>query len=414
MKVFIRTFGCSMNLADSEAMAGVLLEEGHCITDETNADVIIVNTCTVKDATDKKILAYLKKQSKPLVIAGCMAEVDMELFKGKVIVGVKGIGSIGRAVRTAYQGRTGLFLNGTLDRLSLPVERTGTVSAIIPIAQGCLGSCSYCRTRLARGVLHSYHSDDIIRCCQKAIAAGAKELWLTAEDTAAYGKDSGESLFSLIESVSALQGDFRIRLGMANPKYVLDNLDEFIEVFQNPKLYSFLHIPVQSGSNRILRAMNRLYSREGFLRIVKSLRENIKDITICTDLICGYPGESDEDFAASMDLIREACPDLLHISGYSTRPGTEAALLPALSRKVVRQRTGMAASLFACIARQRNRGWHGWKGLVLAVAKGKGDTTIARNFAYRQVIIPERIPIGEMRQVKVLSSTAHYLLARIC
>ncbi len=187
--------------------------------------------------------------------------------------------------------------------LGLPKIPVNRIVGIVPINYGCLGSCSYCCVLFARGRLRSYRIDELVERIKCDLASGVKEVWLTSQDTACYGKDIAVSLADLLREVCRVEGEFFVRVGMMTPNYALEILDDLIQAYKDEKVFKFLHLPVQSGDDEVLRLMNRLYSVEDFRRIVNSFREKIPEITLATDVICGFPGESKEAFQQTVELI---------------------------------------------------------------------------------------------------------------
>ena len=198
------------------------------------------------------------------------------------------------------------------------------IAAPISIAEGCRLSCSYCITSIARGSLKSYPINEIKKDIENALEQDCKEIQITAQDTAAYGLDFGKNLGELLTKISNINSEFRIRVGMMNPYHVKNNLDSILNGFDSSKIYKFLHLPVQSGDNEILKKMNRKYEIDDFYNIVKKFRKKYPEITISTDIIVGFPTENDEQFERSIKLVSKTKPDITNITRYSARPFTKA------------------------------------------------------------------------------------------
>ncbi|MBW2977230.1 tRNA (N(6)-L-threonylcarbamoyladenosine(37)-C(2))-methylthiotransferase [Candidatus Woesearchaeota archaeon] len=417
-KVFIKTFGCSLNQSDSEVMAGLLKKANfEIVKNSKEADLIIINSCTVKRPTEKRFFKYLEKVKeleKPIIIAGCIPQTDPEKVSGYSLVGTSQINNIVEIVEETING--GLLVSLTEEknqRLNLPKIRKNPVVEIIPISEGCLGEpCAYCKVKSARGDLKSYAKEDVLRQINHAVREGVKEIWITAQDTGCYGKDINESLPSLLKEVINIPGDFKIRLGMANPNHILEFLDKLIEVYKSEKMFKFLHVPVQSGNNDILKAMRRKYTVEEFKHIIKRFRKAIPDISIATDIICGFPGETEEQFDDSLKLIKEIKPDVLNRSRFWPRPKTEAAdMEDQIHGKETKRRSQLITSIFHNISRMNNERWLDWIGEIIIDEKGKDGTFIGRNFAYKPVVVSGKFKIGDKVKVIVRKITAHYLRA---
>lgn len=416
--IFIKTFGCSVNQADSETMAGILKQTDFAIVDDVDdAELVIINTCTVKGPTDTNFFKYLdemKEKDKKIVVAGCIPQTQPETLEDVSMIGTSQIPNIAAVVEETLNGNTvTLIVEEKNERLNLPRIRRNPIVEIIPICSGCLGEpCSYCIVKKARGELVSYAKEAIIERARKAVVQGAKEVWITAQDTGAYGKDIGTNLVELLKALIEVRGNFRIRLGMANPNHVIEFLDELIEVYKSPKMFKFLHIPVQSGNNEILEKMKRKYTVEDFLKIVDRFRAKIPDITISTDIICGFPGETEEQSHDSLDLIRKVMPDVLNISKFWARPGTEAAEMnDQIAGLEIKKRSMILTEVFNNIGRIKNERWLDWEGEVMIDEPGKEGTMIGRNYAYKQVIVPGKHDLGEVVKVKVKKITSYDLRA---
>jgi len=326
MKFFIKTYGCSHNQADSLIMSQLLKTQGYLeAKDEKDSDIIIVNTCTVKTPTEQRIKRYIQdNKSKKIIIAGCMTATHKELFKDYSLIGCNNLLDIVKVVK----GELKQSLEFKDEKIKPVSISKNEVIEIVPISKGCLGSCTYCATKLARGKLKSYIIDEIINHIKKAVNSGKKELWITAEDTGCYGLDKKTTLIKLLREIIKLPELFKIRLGMINPKYANIYRKELAEILVNEKFFKFIHLPVQSGSDKVLKAMNRFYSKKDFTETVNYLREKVKDVTIATDIIVGFPGESEKDYEETYNLINELKPEVCNISKYSIRPMTEAAVMP--------------------------------------------------------------------------------------
>ncbi len=349
MKVFIKTFGCELNRADSEVISGLLNKAGfELVSILEKADVVIVNSCGVKLPTQNKVLYYIKKvpKNKKLVVGGCLPKMLSIKFYAPNVDLVFDTNSITKIVSLIRKNKS-LLSEKKEYRIGMPVVRIKKEIAIIPIAQGCLGSpCTYCSVKKARGDLKSYRKEDILRQVRKALKEGCKKVRLTSQDTGCWGKDFGQNLPNLLESVLAVEGSFEIRLGMSNPNYILEYLDEMIKVFKNSKMKKFLHIPVQSGSDRVLNDMKRKYSVNDFNKVVESFRKKISDICIATDVIVGFPTETVEDFNKTLDLIKEVKPEVLNISKFGARPNTVAANMEQLPSQEVKRRSVILHNLW--------------------------------------------------------------------
>ncbi|XP_062030247.1 uncharacterized protein LOC133746099 isoform X1 [Rosa rugosa] len=354
--IYIKTFGCSHNQSDSEYMAGQLSAFGYSLSDNPeDADLWLINTCTVKSPSQSAmdtLIAKGKGAKKPLVVAGCVPQGsrDIKELDGVSIVGVQQIDRVVEIVEETLKGHeVRLLSRKTLPALDLPKVRKNKFVEILPINVGCLGACTYCKTKHARGHLGSYTVGGLVGRVKSVIADGVREIWLSSEDTGAYGRDIGVNLPILLNAiVKELPPDAStmLRIGMTNPPFILEHLKEIAEVLRHPCVYSFLHVPVQSGSDAVLTAMNREYTVSEFKTVVDTLTELVPGMQIATDIICGFPGETDEDFAQTRDLIKEYKFPQVHISQFYPRPGTPAARMKKVPSTVVKNRSRELTSVF--------------------------------------------------------------------
>lgn len=354
--IYIKTFGCSHNQSDSEYMAGQLSAFGYALSENPDeSDLWLINTCTVKAPSQSAMETLIKKcrsAKKPLVVAGCVPQGSRNLkeLEGVSIVGVQQIDRVVEVVEETLKGHeVRLLTRRTLPSLDLPKVRKNKFVDILPINVGCLGACTYCKTKHARGHLGSYTIDSLVHRVRDVIADGVKEIWLSSEDTGAYGRDIGVNLPILLEAIVAelpSDGSTMLRIGMTNPPYILEHLKEIATILRHPCVYSFLHVPVQSGSDAILKAMNREYTVDQFKQVVDTLCELVPGMQIATDIICGFPGETDEDFDQTVNLIKEYKFPQVHISQFYPRPGTPAARMKKVPSSVVKKRSRELTAVF--------------------------------------------------------------------
>ncbi len=347
--VHVKTFGCSHNVSDSEFMAGQLGAYGYELSDDPDAaDVWVVNTCTVKNPSQSAMnttIAKAKGAGKRLVVAGCVPQGDKNAreLEGLSVLGVTQIDRIVEVVERTLEGHAVRLLEKkALPSLDLPKVRRNRHVEILPLSTGCLGACTYCKTKHARGELGSYAPEALAARVATAVAEGVTEIWLSSEDTGAYGIDLGTDVTRLFRDlVKELpeDGSCMLRLGMTNPPYILAHLPAVAEAMKHPSVYAFLHVPVQAGSDSVLDAMRREYTVKEFETVCDYLLANVPDITIATDIICGFPGETEEDWNATMSLCRKYDFREVHISQFYPRPGTPAARMKRVDTKEVKRRS---------------------------------------------------------------------------
>jgi MiaB-like tRNA modifying enzyme len=336
MNAFVKTYGCTFNQRDGQAIEGVLAKAGFAlVASEREADIIIVNTCGVKEVTQNKIINYIKSLKKPTFVGGCLTKM-IDLSKYKVhIFDTNTISQLPNQIKNNIKE---ISSNEKENHLKLPVIETNDLQ-IIPIAEGCLGNCNYCSVKFARGNLNSYPIEDI------AHSIHARKILLTSQDNGCYGLDIGTNLVKLLKHILSLKKDFQLRIGMMNPEHVIKFLPELIEIYKDPRIIKFIHIPVQSGSNKILKEMNRRYTVEQFKKIVREFRKAIPNITISTDIIVGYPTETEEDFLETKELLEELNLEVVNLSKFAPRPKTIASKLKQLPTAVLKERSKTISKL---------------------------------------------------------------------
>ena len=423
MKVYIETYGCTFNQADSQIIAGVLKENEIDIIDNIeDADVIIINTCYVKLPTENKVVYKIQQlqknfPDKKIIVGGCMVEIDPEKLE-KIgpncsWIGPHQLNKSAEIVNATYCGdviRESGFSKES--KVGVPKFVEDGLIHIIQICEGCLGACTFCCTRFARGPLNSYPISDIVGEARKAIENGACEIQLTAQDTAAFGRDSGEKLSDLIKEVANLEGDFRVRVGMMHPKNILNDVDEIIDAIKHPKVYDFIHLPIQSGSDKVLSDMRRGHTVEQYTDIVSKFKSEIPDITLATDIIVGYPTESDEDFDLTVDLLEKIKPSLIHLSKYQHRKGAISSSLQEVPPEVMKKRSKFLSEIKSQITADENVQLVGSIQNVLVVEKGSKGGFIAKTDSYIPVIVDD-VELGSFVKVKITDATATYLKSEL-
>jgi len=336
---------------------GLLKDYGYSFVDTwEQADVCLLNSCTVKSPSQDTAVNLARKAQqagKAVVMAGCVPSADASLAQSLTGISLLEVSQIDRVVEVVEEAAKGNVIHllnkkKVLPTLELPKVRRNSLVEIIPISAGCLGNCSYCKTKHARGKLNSYPSEDIVKRARTAAMEGVKEVWLTSEDTGAYGLDIGQSIAGLLQQVAdtMLELGVMVKLGMTNPPFMLAHIDAVAEVLLRPNVFEFIHIPVQSGSDQVLRAMVREYTTADFRRLVDGLRARVPNLTVATDVICGFPTEGETDHKETLQLVRDYHFPVLNISQYYPRPGTAAARLRKLPGDVVKRRSTEVTNLF--------------------------------------------------------------------
>ncbi|KAM9199679.1 threonylcarbamoyladenosine tRNA methylthiotransferase [Mergus octosetaceus] len=423
-KIWIRTWGCSHNNSDGEYMAGQLAAYGYKITDNSaEADLWLLNSCTVKNPAEDHFRNSIKKAqegNKKVVLAGCVpqAQPRQDYLKGLSIIGVQQIDRVVEVVEETIKGHSVRLLGQKKDngkrlggaRLDLPKIRKNPLIEIISINTGCLNACTYCKTKHARGDLASYPIEELVDRAKQSFQEGVCEIWLTSEDTGAYGRDIGTDLPTLLwKLVEAIPEGAMLRLGMTNPPYILEHLEEMAKILNHPRVYAFLHIPVQSASDSVLMDMKREYCVADFKRVVDFLKEKVPGITIATDIICGFPGETDEDFQETMKLVEQYRFPSLFINQFYPRPGTPAAKMHQVPAAVKKQRTKDLSQLFHSYNPYDHK--VGERQRVLVTEESfDSNYYVAHNPFYEQVLVPkDPVLMGKMVEVNIYEAGKHFM-----
>ncbi|WP_297982219.1 tRNA (N(6)-L-threonylcarbamoyladenosine(37)-C(2))-methylthiotransferase [uncultured Methanobrevibacter sp.] len=420
MKVFIETYGCTFNQADSEIMAGVLNENDiELVDNHEDADAIIVNTCYVKLPTESKVINRIKAlqedfPEKKIIVGGCMVEVDPKKLENIgpncSWIGPHQLNKTADVVKSAISGEVAReFGFSDEPKVCVPKIRQDPYIHVIQICEGCLGACTYCCTRFARGHLNSYPIEDIVEEAKNAIEDGCVEIQLTAQDTSAFGKDSGEKLSDLIKAVANLDGEFRVRVGMMHPKNIGNDLENLIEAFKMEKVFNFLHLPIQSGSDAVLKHMRRNHTVEDYKHIVKRFKEEIPDLTLATDIIIGYPTETEDDFMKTVELVEEIKFNLLHLSKYQHREGAISSSLENIPSDDMRRRSKYLTDIKFKIIEDENKVLKDKEFDVVVLEKGSKGGFIAKTDSYIPVVVKD-VNLGEFIRVHIDETTGTYLI----
>lgn len=409
-RYLLETYGCTANRGEGLRIERALRDRGHrAVTSPDKADVAILNTCTVTQTTEDAMVrraSELHDDVADLIVTGCLALAQPDRLAAA--------GIDARVV--AWDAVPDAVLNGecpTPDS-SNDALLDGRIG-ILPIARGCASNCSYCITKTATGHIESPSIDTNVERARQLVDAGAVEIRVTGQDTGVYGWDRGERwLPDLLEAICSIDGDFRVRLGMANPKGIHLVRDRLAAVFAaEDKLYNFIHAPVQSGSNDVLAAMRRQHRVEDFLEVVETFDATLDDWTLATDFIVGFPTETDVDFEASMRLLERIEPERINITRFSKRPGTDAAAMKGLGGPIKKERSRAMSARKREILTDIHRDLVGTTRSVLAVEPGTDTSVKCRDDAYHLIVLPDpgNVTIGDRVHVTVTGAKPTYCLA---
>ncbi len=422
--------GCAANFGDGEKIARALSAQiPDCkITFEFPTEppyAFYLNVCTVKgNSTALKLVqrAASTFPQAPIFITGCaprdFREEAKKITDKITFTNWKEIVTLEQGEVAAIESMDSIAPKGLQN--DIRTLRESPFVGIVNIEEGCLDACAFCSTRLVKGRLKSFPEGAIVEQVQRLVDDGCLEIQLTGQDCACYGFDTGTNLAYLVQKIlTKVTGDYRLRLGMGNPRHILSYKESLLECFQDERVYRFLHIPVQSGSDHILQLMNRKHSVGDYRSFALELLERFPLFTLSTDLIVGFPGESEEDFRQTLNLLKETRPTVCNITRFIAREGTVAARMEsadasdckAVSDSVKHERSAQLFETFEKIAQENNAQWICSTCTVITEKPGHREgTTIGRNNAYRPVALAGNIPAGEKLQVRIIKAEPFALI----
>ncbi|MBN1280311.1 MAG: tRNA (N(6)-L-threonylcarbamoyladenosine(37)-C(2))-methylthiotransferase [Candidatus Thermoplasmatota archaeon] len=415
MNIYLETYGCTANKSDEAVLKGILQQHKHRIVDTIkDAEVLVLLTCTVISTTEQRMLSRLKvfqHTHKQIVVTGCMASAQPALVTSIAPQAILLPPQHIQYIHAVLQPQTLVFKD--TKKTLLPRTFTGIIAPLL-IAEGCQRSCSYCITHVARGRLHSYPVSDIVADVRSVLNQGCREIQLTAQDTAAYGLDIGTTLGELLTQICKINKPFRIRVGMMNPVTLLPYRATIFSAYSHPKVYKFLHLPVQSGDDDILEKMNRGYTVNDFTTLVNRYKASFPSGTLSTDVIIGFPTETDEQFQRTMNLIHHLKPDIINITRFSARPQTSAKTMSGrVPTHIVKERSRQMTRLCAAITYENNTQHLKKQYQVLVTERGKNNTWVGRTEHYKPVVITGPVHLGDVRDVLITKVTSTYLVGTL-
>ena len=393
-RAFIGVYGCQMNISDAERMEGQLATLGYERTEDmARADLILLNTCCVRETAEDKVygkigeIKHIKRANPALIfgITGCMAQKEGAALIRRAphidfVLGTNKVHELKATVRQLESARRGPVVDVLLGDAPLPenvpIERTGRLSAWVPIMYGCNNFCTYCIVPYVRGREHSRRPEDVVREVEEAAAQGFKEITLLGQNVNSYGKDHKLASFAeLLLMVDAVKGVERVRYMTSHPKDLSDAVIDAVR--QGRHICPHFHLPVQHGSDRILRAMNRVYRKDAYRSLVERIRAAVPDASLTTDLIVGFPGETEEDFGELLDFLREIRYDAAYTFLYSKRSGTPAATMEAqVEDSVKKERLHRLMEVQNEISLEKNAALKGTVQEVLAEGPSRTDEDV--------------------------------------
>ena len=419
--------GCAANFGDGEKIARIFADDYRVVfgmpketasgNEAEKPDAFVLNVCTVKgNAGALKLLreALSNAPEAKLFITGC-APKDFREEVAKITE---------KVVFTSLNElkKEKLILNQVQDDVQGDVGRDtlreSSLVGIVNIEEGCLDACAYCSTRLVKGRLHSYPAADIVQQVKSLVSDGCIEIQLTGQDCGCYGFDTGTNLAELVQQILAeVPGNYKMRLGMGNPRHMLQYIDPLLECFKDERVYKFIHLPVQSGSDSVLKAMNRKHNAQDYIDLAETFNKNFPLFTLSTDMIVGFPGESEQDFQDTLSVLQKTRPTVCNITRFVARPNTPAYnMAGAVPDEVKHIRSAALAEAFQRIATENNARWVGQTETVVIEKPGyRKGTYIARNAAYRPIAITSDKTLlpGERFTVSITAAEPFALIAKL-
>ncbi|MDY4220204.1 MAG: tRNA (N6-isopentenyl adenosine(37)-C2)-methylthiotransferase MiaB [Candidatus Faecousia sp.] len=422
---YVETYGCQQNEADSERIRGLLSQCGYGFAQEAEgADVVVMNTCAIREHAEQRVfgnlgaLTHTKRRhpGQKIFLCGCMAgqTVVTDRIK-KSYPHVDGVFSTHHLWqfpeilwRVLTTGKRVFYVADEAGAVAegLPVLRDDSLKAWVSIMYGCNNFCTYCIVPYVRGRERSREPEEILAECRELVASGYKDITLLGQNVNSYGKDLGRNMdfADLLEQIARIPGDFLIRFMTSHPRDAGPKL--FDTMARNPKIAKQLHLPVQCGSDRVLKAMNRHYDRARYLELVRYAREKMPELVLTSDVIVGFPGETEAEFEETLSLISEVRFDALFTFIYSPRPGTPAAKLPdPVSREEKNRWFDRLCALQNGISEEKHRAYVGRRYRVL-VDGTEGELLTARTEGGRLVrLAGDKALVGQFREVEITGST---------
>lgn len=436
-KYCVVTYGCQMNLHESEKISGILSGMGmSAVSEPENADVVVFNTCCIRDTAERRALGNigkmkeLKKKNKNLliVVTGCMTQQNgfAENMKERyqyvdVILGTHNISDLENQIRIRLEKKKRiaavLDTDGYIDDETTPVTRTSFPNAWVNINYGCNNFCTYCIVPYVRGRERSRDMKSIISECEKLINDGYKEITLLGQNVNSYGNDVPDenvNFANLLREVAKIDGKFRIRFMTSHPKDLTEDVVKAIR--DNDKICNNIHLPIQAGSNSVLKNMNRRYTREHYLGLIDMIRRYLPDCGITTDIMVGFPYETEEDFLDTMDIVEKVRFSTAFTFIYSVRKGTKAAEMPQIPYEIKQNRIKRLIARQNEITEEISKDYVGnvYEILVEGMQEKKNGYVVGRTESGRLVSAKgDESMIGEFKNVKITAVKNAQLLGEI-
>lgn len=420
LKIFVEGYGCTLNTADTNIIINSInkFKNFIIVNNLDDADIVVINTCVVRLETEHKMISrinYIKSLNKNIVITGCMPKAlkkKAEKTNPDILVMPKEAHLTGDMIYNHFKNNMGIKVEADMGRRELHHSFTNhndidnklaqlkpnNLIMPLPIAEGCTGKCTYCIVKIARGRLDSYTPNKIINKAKEFVDKGVKQMLITSQDTACYGFDKNTTLPILLNEICQINGDFNIRIGMMHAKNVPEIIDELIECYKNNKITKFFHLPIQSGDDDVLKAMKREYTVDEYMDIAMEFKRKIKDLNFNTDIIVGFPTETEDNFNNTIELLKKLKPDAIHGAKYSQRKGTEADRLKQVDTKIRKERMKILDKLRKEFSLKNHEKYVGKIMPCLIVGENEGITHNCKTVKFENC---QNVKIGEFRKIKI-------------
>jgi tRNA-2-methylthio-N6-dimethylallyladenosine synthase len=419
---YVKTFGCQMNKKDSDVIAAILTQSGYSrVSDQNMADVFIVNTCSVREHAEQRALGFIaglknwKNKRQVIAVVGCMAQrlghdIATRFPFVDIILGPDSYRTIVRCIEDALHGVR--ILETTLtDETYCGIYATSTaVTDFVSVMRGCDNYCSYCVVPYVRGHARSRSPEDIGQEIITLVQRGVKDITLLGQNVNEY-RYGTTSFGGLLRSVAGIPGVFRLRFLTSHPKDLSSDIIDAVRECET--VCEWFHIPAQSGSDRILKLMNRCYTREQYLELVARIREAVPHATVTTDLIAGFPTETDEEFRETVDLMNTVRFDDAYLYRYSVREGTRASQYPSLPEHVIRQRLQEMIRVHSTHVVEKAHELLGKEYEILIEAAAKNNASRGKTRGNRDVIVHERLQPGSVVDVFITDVQGRTLIGTV-
>jgi len=418
MNIYIEGYGCTLNTADTKIIKNSLklFKDFQIVDNVEDADIVVINTCVVRLETENRMISrieYFRSLNKKIVVAGCMPKALREkvIDKADLLIMPREAHLSGEMIYRHFKDKgvsrpSNVNINEKLKYL----KPEGLIMPL-PISEGCVGKCTYCIVKVARGDLLSYDKNLLVKKAREYVDSGVKHILITAQDTACYGFDKGYTLPDLLKDIIfSVEGVYTMRIGMMHAKNVPEIIDDLLDCYRSDKIAKFLHLPLQSGDDKVLKDMKREYTVDEFIDIVKEFKRKVKDLNFNTDIIVGFPTESEENFENTLEVLKKIKPDYIHGAKYTPRRHTLAAKMKQIDTKIRKMRSKILDKLRRELSYENNKKYIGKTLKVLITEKGKG---IAHNCKVVKFNWEDGLKVGNFIDVKITDAKTFGLFGEV-